>query len=429
MKKYYEFYTILFTMMILIITTNAGAFFTGEGKGVYGGDRQPGIKANDPLVKASTTLRDREAVPEGLTKTEWGKIRATIEWDQYRLHAGKHKNMYQATNHAQGMGFTFTPEGLEVRLKKQKGARTWGLRLKSYGYGANLHDASAVEDFVVKDNRIEYHRRELIEWYINNHRGLEQGFTLQQKPAGSKDAAPLALHLTSMSDLVPELAKDGKAITWKNEYGETAFRYSGLVAYDAAGKELGARMEADQEGIRLIVADHEAVYPITIDPLIETKKLLASDGAAEAKFGQSVSISGDTAIVGAPWDDYNGTDSGSAYIFSRNQGGTNNWGQVKKLLASDGADYDWFGRSVSISGDRAIVGAHGNDDPGDSGSAYIFSRNLGGTNNWGELKKLTAGDGGFHHWFGRSVSISGNLAIVGAYGRRFRLGLYLMALV
>jgi hypothetical protein len=124
------------------------------------------------------------------TKSEWGKIRATVERDQYRIHTGKHKNTYQTLNHVQGLRFAFTPEGLTVRIQKQKDALTWGLRLKSYGYGANLQNASAVDKFLVEDNRIEYHRRELVEWYINDPRGLEQGFTLQQKPAGSMDAAP-----------------------------------------------------------------------------------------------------------------------------------------------------------------------------------------------------------------------------------------------
>jgi len=96
MKKIYGFYTLVFTMMILIITGSAGAFFTVDGKGVYGGDRQPGVKANDSFLKASTTLRDLEAVPEGLTKTEWGKIRASIEQDQYRLHKDDRTGEYQA---------------------------------------------------------------------------------------------------------------------------------------------------------------------------------------------------------------------------------------------------------------------------------------------------------------------------------------------
>ncbi len=82
---------------------------------------------------------------------------------------------------------------------------------------------------------------------------------------------------------------------------------------------------------------------------------------------------GDTAIVGAYHNDDAGDGSGSAYIFRRDQGGADNWGQIRKLTASDAAAGDEFGLSVSISGATAIVGARGNDDAGiDSGSAYIF---------------------------------------------------------
>ncbi|MGB7451730.1 MAG: FG-GAP repeat protein, partial [Lysobacterales bacterium] len=188
-----------------------------------------------------------------------------------------------------------------------------------------------------------------------------------------------------------------------------------LYVYDAAGEKLSARMETDQEGIRLIVADHEAVYPITIDPFVERKKLLANDGTASDWFGRSVSVSGDTAIVGAAYDDDNGSDSGSAFIFSRDEGGADNWGFVKKLTASDAAALDRFGDSVSIDGDTAIVGAPLNDGSGiDIGSAYIFYRNQGGADNWGEVEKLTADDA--YYLFGGSVSISGDTAIVGASG-------------
>ena len=82
-------------------------------------------------------------------------------------------------------------------------------------------------------------------------------------------------------------------------------------------------------------------------------KLLPSDGAADDRFGTSVSISGDYAIVGTPFDDDNGTDTGSAYVFVRS-GST--WSQQAKLLPSDGAAEDFFGSSVSISGDYAILG-------------------------------------------------------------------------
>ena len=108
--------------------------------------------------------------------------------------------------------------------------------------------------------------------------------------------------------------------------------------------------------------------------VIERQTLLASDGAAYDYFGNSVSISGDYAIVGAPYDDDKGSTSGSAYIFRRD--GTN-WSEQQKLLASDGAAVDYFGESVSISGDYAIVGAKYDDDKGtNSGSAYMFGKTL-----------------------------------------------------
>ena len=149
---------------------------------------------------------------------------------------------------------------------------------------------------------------------------------------------------------------------------------------------------------------------------LQEPKLIASDGAGSDFFGTSVSISGDYAIVGAYRDDDNGSGSGSAYIFERDAGGT--WSQGPKLTASDGADWDEFGKAVSISGDYAIVGARYDGDNGDySGSAYIFERGAGGT--WDQQSKLTAPDGTEYDQFGESVSISGDYALVGAPGSEF----------
>lgn len=140
-------------------------------------------------------------------------------------------------------------------------------------------------------------------------------------------------------------------------------------------------------------------------------KLVASDSVAGDYFGNSVSISGDRAIVGAYLDDdnINGINAGSVYVFERDAGG--NWAETK-LVASDAVASDYFGWSVAIDGDRAIVGAFLVDDNGDrSGAAYIYERNVNG--NWVETK-LTASDGASGDVFGRSVAIDGNLAIVGA---------------
>jgi len=141
----------------------------------------------------------------------------------------------------------------------------------------------------------------------------------------------------------------------------------------------------------------------------EQAKLLASDRAVHDWFGWSVSIDGDYAIIGARYDDDNGIGSGSAYIFIRS--GTS-WSQQAKLLASDGAEWDQFGYSVSIDGDYAIIGAKYDDDNGkDSGSAYIFKRD--GTS-WSQQAKLLASDGALGDAFGFSVSIDGDYAIIGA---------------
>jgi len=142
---------------------------------------------------------------------------------------------------------------------------------------------------------------------------------------------------------------------------------------------------------------------------VQEAKLLPPDGAADDFFGLSVSISGDYAVVGAWYDDDNGSNSGSAYVFRRL--GTL-WFQETKLLPSDGAAGDWFGNSISISGDYAVVGAFYDDDNGtDAGSAYLFKRT--GTS-WAQEAKLLPSDGAADDWFGLSVSISGDYAVVGA---------------
>jgi len=141
----------------------------------------------------------------------------------------------------------------------------------------------------------------------------------------------------------------------------------------------------------------------------EQAKLTATTGAAAYdNFGSSVALSGDTAIIGAPSDGI-ALDPGSAYIFTRS--GTT-WTQQAQLLASDGAAKDLFGSSVGISGDKAIIGAWGVDGVGGSlaGSAYVFER-AGAV--WTQTARLSVDENGGDDFFGYSVAISGNNIIVG----------------
>ena len=140
---------------------------------------------------------------------------------------------------------------------------------------------------------------------------------------------------------------------------------------------------------------------------IQTAKLTASDGAAYASFGSSVSISGNVIVVGA---DGANSYQGAAYVFTES-GST--WTQTAKLTASDGAAGDFFGNSVSVSGDTVVVGAEnatvgGNDQ---EGAAYVFTES-GST--WTPAAKLVESGGASADTFGSSVSISGNTIVVGA---------------
>ncbi len=149
----------------------------------------------------------------------------------------------------------------------------------------------------------------------------------------------------------------------------------------------------------------------------ETAKLTASDGAAEDRFGSSVSVDGDTVVVGAYGDDDSGSDSGSAYVFLQPSAGWADATETAKLTASDGAGEDYFGRSVSVDEDTVVVGAWGDDDNGpDSGSAYVFVKPSTGWASASESAKLTASDGAGNDWFGISVSVEGDIVVVGAWG-------------
>jgi len=159
--------------------------------------------------------------------------------------------------------------------------------------------------------------------------------------------------------------------------------------------------------------------PAVCNMFPQLAKLTADDGAQGDNFGMVVSIDGDTVVIGAPYDDDDGSGSGSAYVFTRDTAGdlTSGWTQVAKLTAGDGAADDWFGWSVSIDGDTVVIGAAGDDDDGtSSGSAYVFRRNTAGdfASGWTQVAKLTASDGAQGDNFGISVSIDGDTVVIGA---------------
>jgi FG-GAP repeat len=161
-------------------------------------------------------------------------------------------------------------------------------------------------------------------------------------------------------------------------------------------------------------ADQGAAYVFTRSGTAWTQQppLTASDGAAGDRFGYAVALAGETAIVGAPFDDI-GTkvDQGSASVFVRS-GAV--WTQQQQLTATDGGINDDFGYAVALDGELALIGVYWDDigSKANQGSADIFLRT--GTT-WGELQQLTAADGASNDRFGCAVALAGDTVLVGAY--------------
>jgi predicted amidohydrolase len=160
------------------------------------------------------------------------------------------------------------------------------------------------------------------------------------------------------------------------------------------------------------VTDPAAAIPSSLSAAIystlltKETKLTASDPQTNQDFGVAVSVSGDTAVVGA---DLSGSFSGAAYVFVRSAG---IWHQQQKLTASDPGVLKEFGRSVAVSGDTAVIGSPGDSDAGTfSGAAYVFVRS-GGV--WNLQQKLTASDASALDEFGWSVAVSGDTVVVGS---------------
>ena len=149
-------------------------------------------------------------------------------------------------------------------------------------------------------------------------------------------------------------------------------------------------------------------------------KVTPSDPESNDEFAWSLGIDGNTLISGSPLSDDNGGNSGTAYIFNWDGRA---WNESIKLVADDGREGDWFGKSVAVYGDTAVVGANLDDGPlrdgffdDDTGSAYVFER-LQGTDGevWQQTAKLRAEPQIEWAEFGFDVEIDGDAIIVSAW--------------
>jgi hypothetical protein len=387
-----------------------------------------GQKVSD---QSQPRLESPSGTPTGLTLEQWKSVRAAHDKAKHAMvRVGAD---YEARNPGQGMLARFTDGG--VRVYPDAAQWSWGLTLKSYGFEGAERNMQGLPRCNPVGSRMTYQWDACLdEWYVNDSRGLEHGYTLRQRPVSASGSrmGPLRFRLATHGDFEMRFSTDQTSVVFHDATGQARINYAGLTVYDATGAQITAWLEADKEDLVLAVDDKQARYPLTIDPIVQLSYLKASNTEAGDGFGYSVAMDGDLLVVGAPFEDSNGVgvnstqqngkpDSGAAYIFRRSDF---TYVQEAYLKASNTDARDWFGLSVAISGNTVVVGAPDEDSSGirvngsqgngagGSGAAYVFVRN--GTT-WTQEAYLKASTVGAGIRFGWDVDIEGDRAVVGAY--------------
>ncbi|MFC1588503.1 FG-GAP-like repeat-containing protein, partial [Planctomycetota bacterium] len=192
--------------------------------------------------------------------------------------------------------------------------------------------------------------------------------------------------------------------------GASTDYFGNAVAIDGTTILIGAQYDDGRRGSAY-------VFVLDNDSWVQLPKLTTADRNSWDKFGFAVDIDGDYAVLSALRDDDGGSDSGSAYVFIRNDGGTpgnpidDTWSQQDKIIASDDGVDDYFGWDVAIEGDTVLVGQCAGEGPPDNGAVYVFER-VGV--NWNQQTKITAPDGALDDFFGYSVALDNGTALIGA---------------
>ncbi|MCX6592519.1 MAG: hypothetical protein NTZ56_13435 [Acidobacteria bacterium] len=386
------------------------------------------------LISCCLSIAAQGKLPVGLSKTDWAEVRATHERHRHAAQADG-KGALQAPNSNQQWTTRFDRQGFLV--KPYAGRWSWGLSLAQYGFAGHETRVQEAGQLSNQLNRVRLVRGGLEEWWLNDQRGLEHGFTLAERPAaGSEDTAgPLRFTMAVRGTLAPRVSPDGQSASFVDAGGAAVMNYSGLKVWDRDGRVLPSRMEATDGTLALLVDEESAHYPITIDPVAQQAYIKASNTDAGDRFGFKVAVAGDTMVVTAYGERSTATgvngdqtintasNAGAAYVFVRSGG---NWTQQAYLKASNAETGDYFGYSVSISGDTIVVGAppenggattingNGADNTvSGAGAAYVFVRS--GTT-WTQQAYLKAPVNGSGYYFGYSVSVSGDTVVVGIPG-------------
>jgi hypothetical protein len=325
-----------------------------------------------------------------------GPISATLGGAEtaYRLKG------LQAVTPSQHLRADFSSRGVTVA----SGNARVSLMLSAYGYASALGRVAPVAPSA-RANRVSYSHGALSEWFVNGPLGLEQGFSVSSRPRVG--TGPLTFSIGLAGNLDAKLEHQSVLLAGAG----ARLRYGGLVVTDARGRLLHSWLALRDGHVLIRVEDHNATYPLRVDPFIQQGEQLSAGGAVgSGAFGTSVALSpdGDTALVGGPLD---GAGVGSAWVFTRS--GSTWTQQGPKLSGSGESGKGSFGSSVALGaeGSTALIGAP--LDNNDAGAVWIFKRS-GSTWTQQGPKLSGSGESGVI-FFGKSVALSssGATALIG----------------
>ncbi len=312
----------LFGLLLLVIATGLFLPMTAGAVSSLATVQNPPGPAEILLSTSSSRLVGPDEVPSGLEAGEWQAIKKQMVRHRHRVQPAS-GDVYQAVNPAQQFRANFAEGGMQIR--PAEGSWKWGLRLVRYG---SVEVTGRPRRVWAEDNRVYYRwDGSLTEWVENGERGLEQGFTVKERPPGLGTGQPLVLALAVQGGLNPEVDPHGRQVSFHDREDRVRLTYGELTVVDAGGSRVPARLEGARSRVKIVVDDRQAVYPLTIDPLVQQVYLKASNTGAGDEFGYSVAISGDTVVVGARDEsskatgvngnqgDNSANQAGAAYIF------------------------------------------------------------------------------------------------------------------
>jgi hypothetical protein len=333
------------------------------------------------------------------TGPDWQQtVHHRITDGQYRIRTVDDGVGFRASNQAHGLRARFGPRDVRVtNVSNADDNRTLLLGLARWGRGGDMTATGAGElalggcpDQAFVDprgeciGRVEIRRDGITEWWHNRPDGLEQGFTIDRRPAGT---GPVVVEMAVEAASV-EIDEDGQAADFAGDAGWT-LRYDKLRAWDARGTTLATQMVPTPGGLAVQVDDTGAHYPIFIDPLLTSPGWTAESDQQSASFGRSVSSAGDVnadgfddVIVGSDRYDNGQPDEGRAFVYLGSAGGL---ATSPAWTAESDQINALFGGSVSragdVNGDRAsdlIVGAPGyNNGQSGEGRAFVYHGDTG----------------------------------------------------